>query len=61
MAGVQFLAKARHFSVFHSFKTGSRAHPVSNPMGTRALSAGVKWPRNEAEHSPPTGAEVKND
>jgi hypothetical protein len=61
MAGVQFLAEARDFFIFHSFKIVSGAHPVSNPMGTWALSPGVKWPRNETDHSPPSSAEVKND
>jgi hypothetical protein len=28
-------------------------------MGTRALSLGVKRPRREADHSPPSSAEVK--
>jgi hypothetical protein len=28
-------------------------------MGTRALSLGVKWPGREADHSPPSNAEVK--
>jgi hypothetical protein len=26
---------ARHFFLFHSVQTGSRAHPASNPMGTQ--------------------------
>jgi hypothetical protein len=40
-------------------KTGSGAHPASYPKGTGALSHGVKWPGREADHSPPTTAEVK--
>jgi hypothetical protein len=40
-------------------QTGSGAHPASYPMGTGALSPGVKWPGREADHSPQTNAEVK--
>jgi hypothetical protein len=41
-------------------QTGSRAHPVPYPMGTGALTPGVKRPEREAKHSPPSSAEVKN-
>jgi hypothetical protein len=40
---------------FYSGHTGSGAHPASYPMG-----AVVKRPGREADHSPPTSAEVKN-
>jgi hypothetical protein len=30
-------------------------------MGTRALSLGVKQPGREADHSPPSSAEIKNE
>jgi hypothetical protein len=44
-----------------SLQNGSGAHPVSYPMGTGgALSLGVKRPGREADHSPPSSAEVKN-
>jgi hypothetical protein len=36
------------------------AHPASYPLGTGALSQGVKWLGNEADHSPPSSAKVKN-
>jgi hypothetical protein len=39
---------------------GSGAHPASYPVGTGALSPGIKRPGREADHSPPTSAEVKN-
>jgi hypothetical protein len=29
-------------------------------MGTGDLSAGVKWPRREADHSPPSSVKFKN-
>jgi len=41
-------------------KTGSGAYPASYPMGTGALSLGVKRPGREADHSPPSSSEVKN-
>jgi len=33
-------------------------HPASSTMGTRSF-LGVKWPRHGADHTPPSGAEVK--
>jgi hypothetical protein len=41
-------------------QTGSGAHPASYRIGTGALSKGVKWQEPEADHLPPTSAEVKN-
>jgi hypothetical protein len=40
--------------------TGSGAHPASYPVGSRDPSPGVKRPGREADHSPPSSAEVKN-
>jgi hypothetical protein len=48
------------FSLHHCVQTGSEAHPASYPMGTRALSLGVKWPGSEADHSLPSSADIKN-
>jgi hypothetical protein len=45
----------RDFSPLHVVQTGSRAQPAPG-----ALSLGVKRPEDEADHSPPTSAEVKN-
>jgi hypothetical protein len=39
---VRFLTEARDFSFLHSGEAGSGAHPASYPMGTGALSLGVK-------------------
>jgi hypothetical protein len=50
----------RIFSLLHSVQTGPGAHADSNPMGTGELSPGVKRPRREADHSPPSNVEVKN-
>jgi hypothetical protein len=35
-------------------------HPASSPVGTRALTAGVKQLGHEVHHSLPSSAEVKN-
>jgi hypothetical protein len=43
------------------FSTGSGAHPASCLMGTGAGSPGVKRQEHKADHSPPSGVEVKND
>jgi hypothetical protein len=46
-------------NVHHIFQTGSGVHPTSFPVGAGVLSPAVKWPGREADHSPPTSAEVK--
>jgi hypothetical protein len=38
----------------------TRGYPASYPMGTRGSSLEVKRPGLEADHSPPSSAEVKN-
>jgi hypothetical protein len=55
-AGVRFPAGARDFSILHS----SGAHPASYAMGTGDDFPWVKRPGREADHSPPSSAEVKN-
>jgi hypothetical protein len=47
------------FSLLHSVQTDSGAHQVSYPMGTGGSFPGVKWQGREADHSPPSSAEVK--
>jgi hypothetical protein len=42
-----------------SSRPGSGVHATSYPMGTGALSPGVKRPGCESDHSPPTSTEVK--
>jgi hypothetical protein len=56
-SGVRFPAVAGNFSLNHRVQTGSGAHPAS--MGTRGTSLGIKRPGREADHSPPSSAEVK--
>jgi hypothetical protein len=54
------LTPAKHIGFLFSVQTGSGTHPASYPMGTGAVSTGVKWQEHEAGHSPPSSAEVKN-
>jgi hypothetical protein len=56
---VRFPAGAVNFSLHHRVQKGSGVHPASYPMGTGTLSLGVKRPGSEADHSPPSSAEVK--
>jgi hypothetical protein len=46
-------------SLLHLVQTGSGIHPTSYKMGTGVSSPGVKRQGREADHSPPTSAEVK--
>jgi hypothetical protein len=48
----RFPVRAENFSLHHRVQNGSGAHPASYPMG-------LKLPGREADHSPPTSAEVK--
>jgi hypothetical protein len=56
---VRFPMGAGNFSLHHRVQNGSRAHPASYPMGTRGSFPGVQRPGREADHSPPSSAEVK--
>jgi len=47
-------------SLRYRVQTGSVAHPASCPMGTGGSYLGVKRPGHEADHSPPSSAEVIN-
>jgi hypothetical protein len=44
----------------HKDQAGSGAHPASYTMGTEAVPPGVKRQGREADHSPPSSAQVKN-
>jgi hypothetical protein len=48
-----------NFSLLHIVQTGSGVHPTSYKMGTEGSFPGVKRQGREADHSPPTTAEVK--
>jgi hypothetical protein len=56
---VRFAAGAGNLSLHHRVKTGSEAHPASYSMDTRGSFPEVKRPGCEADHSPPSSAEVK--
>jgi hypothetical protein len=56
---VRFPAGAGNFSLHHGVQNGSGAHPASYPMGTRGSFPGVKRLGCEADHSPPSSAEVR--
>jgi hypothetical protein len=54
MARVRFPAGARYIPLLHSVKTGSGAHSTV----TGIVSMGVKRSGSEADHPPPSNAEV---
>jgi hypothetical protein len=56
---VRFPVGAGNFSLHHRVQYGSGAHPASYPIGTRGSFPGGKVARCEADHSPPSTAEVK--
>jgi hypothetical protein len=51
----------QNFNLLYSVQAGSGARPASYPMGTGGDFPGVERPRSEADHSPPSNAEIKND
>jgi hypothetical protein len=60
MEGSEFESQqGKEFSPLHVIQTSSGAHPDSYPMGTGGSFPGDKAAGREADHSPPTSAEVK--
>jgi hypothetical protein len=60
--GVRSQAAAKDFSSILCVQTGSGAHPAFSPMGTRGPFPGGKArPGRDADHSPPSSAEVVNE
>jgi hypothetical protein len=54
------LTEAEDFSSSLCIQTGSGAHPASCRMGTGGpFPGGRAWPGRDADHSPPSSAEVK--
>jgi len=47
-------------SLHHHIQVSSGAQPASYSRGTWGSFPGVKWSGCEADHSPPSRAEVKN-
>jgi hypothetical protein len=59
---VRSLTGVEDFSSSTCVQTGSGAHPASYPMGTGGSFLGGKARRGrDADHSPPSSAEVKNE
>jgi hypothetical protein len=56
---LRFPAGAGNFSLNHRVQNSSGAYPAPYPMGTRGYFLRVKWPGREADHSPPSSAEVE--
>jgi hypothetical protein len=60
--GVRSPTEARNFSSILCVQTGSGAHPVSCTVGTGGPFPGGKArPWRDADHSPPSSAEVVNE
>jgi hypothetical protein len=60
--GVRSPARAKDFSSILCVQAGSGAHPASCPMGTGGPFPGGKArPRRDADHSPTSSADVKNE
>jgi hypothetical protein len=58
--GVRSPTEAKEFSSILCVQTGSGAHPASCTMGTEGPFPGAKaWPGRDADHSPPSSAEVE--
>jgi hypothetical protein len=50
----------QNFSPLHSVQTSSGAYPMSTGASLSRFPPGVKRSGREADHSPPSNAEVKN-
>jgi hypothetical protein len=57
---IRFPAGSGNFSLHHRVQKCSGVHTPSCPMDTRGSFPGLKRPGREADHSPPSSAEVKN-
>jgi hypothetical protein len=59
---VRSLAEAKDFSSMLCVQTGSEVHPASCPVGTGGSFPGGKArPKRDADHPPPSSAEVMNE
>jgi hypothetical protein len=60
--GVRFPAGSKDFPSNLCVQTGSGAYPASCTLGTGGPFPGGKaWPGRDADHSPPSSAEVVNE
>jgi hypothetical protein len=57
---MDWVARARDFSLLHRVWPGSGAHPASYLMGTWGSFPGIKRSGCGADHAPPSSDEVKN-
>jgi hypothetical protein len=57
--GIRFAAGVGNFSLRHHVEAGSGPQPPPYAMGIGATSLGLKRVWHEADHSPPSSAEVK--
>jgi hypothetical protein len=57
-SGVRDPGGAGNFYTQHRVQTGSGTHLSSYPVGTRGSFPGIKRPEWEANHTPPSSAEV---
>jgi hypothetical protein len=55
---IQILAEVGNFCLLQKVKTSCGTHPALYSVGTRDCFAGVKQLRHEADHPPPSSAEV---
>ena len=53
--------RGKRFSLFQNFQTGSGVQPATCSKGKKRYSAGVNFPGTEADQSPSSSAEVKNE
>ena len=60
-SGVQILAGARDVSLLQDVRTGSEAHKAPYSAGYRASFLEAVQPEPEINHSPTSGAKVKNE
>jgi hypothetical protein len=59
---IEVRSPAENFSYGLCVQTGSGAHPASCPMGTGGPYPGGKArPGRDADHTPPSSAEVENE
>jgi hypothetical protein len=59
--GVRFPAGPRDFSLLHSIQIRTGSHLPYSPAGSVADPPGEQRQGHEADHSPPSGDEVKID
>jgi hypothetical protein len=60
MIGGSRTGRGWQYFLHHRVQTVSGVHPASYPWVPGTLPLGVKRPGREADHSPPSSAEVKN-